>query len=78
MSASARLKELGVELPEVAKPLASYVPAVRSGNPTTEAAPERATRQRQSERQVGNEEFAAYVAESERNAKIIRNEKLFQ
>jgi enamine deaminase RidA (YjgF/YER057c/UK114 family) len=32
MSASARLKELGIELPEVAKPLASYVPAVRSGN----------------------------------------------
>ena len=32
MSASARLKELGIELPEVAKPLASYIPAVRSGN----------------------------------------------
>lgn len=32
MRASARLKELGIELPEVAKPLASYVPAVRSGN----------------------------------------------
>jgi enamine deaminase RidA (YjgF/YER057c/UK114 family) len=32
MSASARLRELGIELPEVAKPLASYVPAVRSGN----------------------------------------------
>jgi enamine deaminase RidA (YjgF/YER057c/UK114 family) len=32
MSASARLKELGIELPEVAKPLASYVPAVRSGS----------------------------------------------
>jgi enamine deaminase RidA (YjgF/YER057c/UK114 family) len=32
MSVSARLKELGIELPEVAKPLASYVPAVRSGN----------------------------------------------
>jgi enamine deaminase RidA (YjgF/YER057c/UK114 family) len=32
MSASARLKELGIDLPEVAKPLASYVPAVRSGN----------------------------------------------
>ena len=32
MSASARLQELGIELPEVAKPLASYVPAVRSGN----------------------------------------------
>jgi enamine deaminase RidA (YjgF/YER057c/UK114 family) len=32
MSASARLAELGIELPAVAKPLASYVPAVRSGN----------------------------------------------
>jgi enamine deaminase RidA (YjgF/YER057c/UK114 family) len=32
VSASARLGELGIELPEVAKPLASYVPAVRSGN----------------------------------------------
>ena len=31
MSVSARLRELGIELPEVAKPLASYVPAVRSG-----------------------------------------------
>lgn len=32
MSAAARLNELGIELPEVAKPLAAYVPAVRSGN----------------------------------------------
>ena len=32
MSASARLAQLGIELPGVAKPLASYVPAVRSGN----------------------------------------------
>jgi enamine deaminase RidA (YjgF/YER057c/UK114 family) len=32
VSASARLGELGIELPEVAKPLASYVPAVRSGS----------------------------------------------
>lgn len=32
MSASARLAELEIELPAVAKPLASYVPAVRSGN----------------------------------------------
>jgi enamine deaminase RidA (YjgF/YER057c/UK114 family) len=31
-SAKARLAELGIELPEVAKPLATYVPAVRSGN----------------------------------------------
>ncbi len=32
MSASARLGELGVTLPEVVAPLASYVPAVRTGN----------------------------------------------
>jgi enamine deaminase RidA (YjgF/YER057c/UK114 family) len=32
MSVSARLEQLGIELPEVAKPLASYVPAVHSGN----------------------------------------------
>ncbi len=32
MTASARLAELGVELPAVAAPLASYVPAVRTGN----------------------------------------------
>ncbi|BCO33888.1 RidA family protein [Mycobacterium heckeshornense] len=32
MSASARLEELGITLPEVARPLAAYVPAVRTGN----------------------------------------------
>jgi enamine deaminase RidA (YjgF/YER057c/UK114 family) len=32
MSASVRLGELGVVLPQVAAPLASYVPAVRTGN----------------------------------------------
>lgn len=32
MSASARLAQLGVTLPEVMQPLASYVPAVRTGN----------------------------------------------
>ncbi len=31
-SAGARLAELGVTLPAVAKPLAAYVPAVRTGN----------------------------------------------
>ncbi|OBK72841.1 RidA family protein [Mycobacterium sp. 1274761.0] len=29
---SARLSELGITLPELAKPLAAYVPAVRTGN----------------------------------------------
>jgi enamine deaminase RidA (YjgF/YER057c/UK114 family) len=32
MSVSARLKELGIDLPEVVPPLAAYVPAVRTGN----------------------------------------------
>lgn len=32
MSLSARLAELGIELPSVPEPLASYVPAVRYGN----------------------------------------------
>ncbi len=32
MTASARLGQLGVALPKVAAPLASYVPAVRTGN----------------------------------------------
>jgi enamine deaminase RidA (YjgF/YER057c/UK114 family) len=32
MTASARLAELGIELPAVVPPLAAYVPAVRSGN----------------------------------------------
>jgi enamine deaminase RidA (YjgF/YER057c/UK114 family) len=31
-SARARLEELGIQLPQVAKPLAAYVPAVRTGN----------------------------------------------
>ena len=32
MSWSARLAELGIELPEVVAPVAAYVPAVRTGN----------------------------------------------
>ncbi len=32
MSAKARLKELGLTLPQVVAPLAAYVPAVRTGN----------------------------------------------
>ena len=32
VSTSARLTELGIELPEVVPPLAAYVPAVRTGN----------------------------------------------
>jgi enamine deaminase RidA (YjgF/YER057c/UK114 family) len=32
MSASARLADLGIELPDVVPPMAAYVPAVRTGN----------------------------------------------
>ena len=32
MNVSARLGQLGVTLPQVVAPLASYVPAVRTGN----------------------------------------------
>lgn len=32
MSATERLKELGIELPPVAKPAGAYVPALRNGN----------------------------------------------
>ena len=32
MTATQRLRELGLTLPEVVAPLASYVPAVRTGN----------------------------------------------
>ncbi|MFV0495738.1 RidA family protein [Mycobacterium sp.] len=32
MSAKARLADLGIELPQVAAPLAAYTPAVRTGN----------------------------------------------
>jgi enamine deaminase RidA (YjgF/YER057c/UK114 family) len=32
MTPSERLRELGIELPAVAKPIGSYVPAIRAGN----------------------------------------------
>lgn len=51
---------------------------VRSGDPSTEPATDRLARKRRAEQQSGNEEFAAYVAEAERNAKIVRNEKAFE
>lgn len=51
---------------------------VRSGDASTEVANDRTVRKRRAEQQSGNEEFAAYVAEAERNAKIVRNEKVFE
>lgn len=51
---------------------------VRSGNPSAEPANDRSTRKRRTQQQSGNEEFAAYIAEAQRNAKIVRNEKVFE
>lgn len=51
---------------------------VRSGNASAESADERTQRRRVAERQVGNEEFMAYLAQLEREAKVVRNEKVFQ
>jgi peptidyl-prolyl cis-trans isomerase D len=51
---------------------------VRSGNAATESAEEKTQRRRVAERQMGNEEFMAYIAELEREADVVRNEKVFQ
>lgn len=51
---------------------------VRSGNASAESADERSQRRRVAERQMGNEEFMAYVAALEREADVVRNEKVFQ
>jgi peptidyl-prolyl cis-trans isomerase D len=48
--------------------------AVASDEPETE----RAARRRQGAQRVGNEELAAYVKEAERNADIVRNDRVFE
>jgi peptidyl-prolyl cis-trans isomerase D len=54
------------------------VSAVRAGDPKGEPAQERTTRQLRAERQLGNEELAGYIAEAERNADIVKNDKVFE
>jgi peptidyl-prolyl cis-trans isomerase D len=51
---------------------------VRQGDPSAETAAERKDRSRRQEQQVGAGEFAAYVAEAERNADVVRNDKVFE
>lgn len=53
------------------------VSQVRAGDPAAESERERRDRSRRAERQSGNEEFAAYLAQAERNTRIVRNEALF-
>jgi peptidyl-prolyl cis-trans isomerase D len=52
--------------------------AVRAGDPAKEAAAERSARHQQAERQRGNEEFAAYLDEAERQANVVRHENVFE
>jgi peptidyl-prolyl cis-trans isomerase D len=52
--------------------------AVRAPDAAAEPAQERQTRQAQTARQIGGEEFAAYLKEAERTATISRNEKIFE
>jgi peptidyl-prolyl cis-trans isomerase D len=52
--------------------------AVQPGDPSKEAAAEHSSRRAQSERQLGNEEFSAYLSEAEAKADIVRNEAVFE
>jgi peptidyl-prolyl cis-trans isomerase D len=54
------------------------VTQIRSGDASSEPDTERNNRRRQDERRLGTEELTAYVAEAERNADIVRNEKVFE
>jgi peptidyl-prolyl cis-trans isomerase D len=52
--------------------------AVRAPAAAAEPAEQKLVRQQQTARQVGSEEFATYLKEAERTAKISRNEKVFE
>lgn len=52
--------------------------AVRAPTVAAEPADQKTVRQRQTERQLGNEEFSAYLKEAERTATISRNDKIFE
>ncbi|MBM0106143.1 SurA N-terminal domain-containing protein [Steroidobacter sp. S1-65] len=54
------------------------VTQVRNAEASSEAEAERNNRRRQLERRTGGEELTAYVEEAERNADIVRNEKVFE
>ena len=54
------------------------VTQIRSGDASSEAETERNNRRRQDERRLGTEELTAYVEEAERNADIVRNDKVFE
>jgi peptidyl-prolyl cis-trans isomerase D len=53
------------------------VTQVRNGDPAVEPEKERTDRRRRLERQVGNEEFTAYLTDAELNAEIVKNPQVF-
>jgi peptidyl-prolyl cis-trans isomerase D len=54
------------------------VSGVRPGDPSKEPVQERDSRRRFVARQLGNEEFAAYVLDAEREADIVKNARVFE
>jgi peptidyl-prolyl cis-trans isomerase D len=54
------------------------VTQVRNADPSIEPTDAKVNRRRLSERQLGNEEFAAYIEEAEGNADIVKNERVFE
>lgn len=54
------------------------VTQIRSGDASKEPEQERTASRRQAEVRAGNEEITAYVEEAERNADIVRNDKVFE
>lgn len=54
------------------------VTQVRNGEASTEPEQQKNARRRQDEQRLGGEELTAYVKEAERNADIVRNDKVFE
>ncbi|HEU4654517.1 MAG TPA: SurA N-terminal domain-containing protein [Steroidobacteraceae bacterium] len=51
---------------------------VHNGDPASARPEEKDALRRRSERQRGNEEFAAYIAEATRKAKVVKNNQVFE
>ena len=50
----------------------------RNGDPASAKPEEKDAMRRRGERQLGNEEFAAYIADATRKAKVVKNEQVFE
>ena len=54
------------------------VSQIRDGDAASEPEQQKTARKRRAEAQLGNEELAGYVAEAERTADVVKNEKVFE